>query len=116
MTATIILAIVAAVVLIFVVLQWFSDRTYKPTAAEVIGILDACRNDKLSLAQFDEFSCVRIAYDSRLDAIREKFNQIVDDPDNIDGEPSSENSTALNDVGKSKISKLIDEVRLIDTK
>jgi hypothetical protein len=114
MTAIIIIAVVAAIFLIFVVLQWTSDRTYKPTIAEIIGILDACQNGRLSLSEFDEFSCVRIAYDSRLDTVREKFNQIVGDSGNIDGEFSDEDATALNDAGKRKIGELIDELRQLE--
>ncbi len=58
--------------------------------------------------------CVRIAYDPRLDTIREKFNQIVDDRENIDGNFSEEDATALNDIGKSKIGKLIEELRQLE--
>lgn len=58
--------------------------------------------------------CVRIAYDPRLDTIREKFNQIVDDRENINGNFSEEDATALNDIGKSKIGKLIEELRQLE--
>lgn len=110
-TVLIIIAIVVVVFLIFGVLQWLSDRTYKPTISEVVGILETCRDGRLSLGEFDEFSCVRIAYDPRLDTIREKFNQIVDDKENIDGNFSREDATALNDIGKGKIGQLIEELQ-----
>ncbi len=58
--------------------------------------------------------CVRIAYDPRLDTVREKFNQIVDDRENIDGNFSEEDATALNDIDKSKIGKLIEELRQLE--
>ena len=58
--------------------------------------------------------CVRIAYDPSLDTVREKFNQIVDDRENIDGNFSEEDATALNDIGKSKIGKLIEELRQLE--
>ena len=58
--------------------------------------------------------CVRIAYDPRLDTVREKFNQIVDDRENIDGNFSEEDATALNDIGKRKIGKLIEELRQLE--
>ncbi len=58
--------------------------------------------------------CVRIAYDPRLDTVREKFNQIVDDRENIDGNFSEEDATALNNIGKSKIGKLIEELRQLE--
>ena len=112
MTALIIIiAIVAAILLFFAFLQWLSDRTYKPTTSEIASILEACKDGRMSLGEFDEFSCVRIAYDSRLDAVREKFNQIVDDPKNIEGDFSEEDATALNDIGKNKIEELIEELR-----
>ena len=114
MTTYIIIAIVVGIVSFFAVLNWLSDRTYKPTIPEIVSILEASQNGRLSLAEFDEFSCVRIAYDSRLDSVREKFNQIVDDPVNIDGDFSERNATALNDVGKSKIGELIDELRQLE--
>ncbi len=58
--------------------------------------------------------CVRIACDPELDTIREKFNQIVDDRKNIGGNFSEEDATALNDVGKSKIGKLIEELQQLE--
>ncbi len=104
----------ATIFLVFGVLQFWSDKTYKPTISEVIRILETCRDGQLSLSAFDEFSCVRIAYDSRLDTAREKFNQIVDNPENIEGTFSKEDATALNDLGKSKIDSLIEELMALD--
>jgi hypothetical protein len=46
--------------------------------------------------------------------VREKFNQIVGDSGNIDGEYSDEDATALNDAGKRKIGELIDELRQLE--
>ena len=68
----------------------------------------------MSRGQYDEFSCVRIVYDPRLDAIREKFNDITDDPQNIEGGFSEADQTALNALGKNKIERLIDELRRLD--
>ena len=59
--------------------------------------------------------CVRIDYHPRLDTIREKFNQSVDDRENIDGNFSEEDATALNDIGKSKIGKLTEELRQLES-
>ncbi len=113
-TVLVVVAIVVVVFLLFGVLNWLSARTYKPTISDVIGILEACRDGRLSLGEFDEFSCVLIAYDPRLDAVREKFNQIVDDRENIDGDFSEEDATALNDLGKNKMGKLIEELRQLE--
>ena len=66
----------------------------------------------MSRGQYDEFSSVRIAYDPRLDAIREKFNEVTDDPQYYIADKLSENdATALNDAGKNEIEKLIGELR-----
>ena len=66
----------------------------------------------MSRGQYDEFSCVRIVYDPRLDAIREKFNEVTDNPQYYIADNLSENdATALNDAGKREIEKLIGELR-----
>ena len=107
----IVIAVVVVVFLFFGVLQLVSNRTYKPTISEIIHILEAYRDRRWPLEEFDEFSCVRIAYDPRLDAVREKFNQIFDEQENVDGILSAEDAASLIDVGNKKIAKLIEELR-----
>ena len=110
----IILAIVVIIFLHFAILQWASNRTYKPTISDVISILEDCKSGQMSRDQYDEFSCGRIAYDPRLDAIREKFNEVTDDPQHYVADNLSENdAAALNDAGKNEIEKLIGELREI---
>jgi hypothetical protein len=41
----------------------------------------------------EELSCVRIAYDSRLDRLRERYNAILDDPGCLLGEITQPNAT-----------------------
>ena len=116
-TLLIILAVVAVIFVFFAILQWASNRTYKPTISEVISILEDCKSGQMSRGQYDEFSCVRIAYDSRLDEIREKFNEVTDNPQYYIANDLSENdATALNDAGKREIEKLIAELRHMSPK
>ena len=108
------LVLVAAFIALILVGNRISDRTYKPTISEMIQHLEDCKAGRMSRGQFDEFSCVHIAYDPRLDTIREKFNDITDDPQNIEGGFSETDQTALNALGKNKIERLIDELRRLD--
>jgi signal transduction histidine kinase len=110
----VVLVLVAAFIALILVANRISDRTYKPTVSEMIRQLEDCKAGRMDSFQYDEFSCVRIAYDPRLDAIRQKFNDITDDPQNIEGNFSETDETALNDAGKNKIEELIDELRQLD--
>lgn len=109
----VVLAVVGIVGLIFGFfwfLQWLSDRNYKPSCDNVKRIIQESIDGRLSLTAFDEFSCVRIAYDTRLDLIREKYNKIVNDPAHMGGELTEWNATPLNDAGKNKLRELIHEL------
>ena len=53
---------------------------------------------------------MRVAYDKRLDAIRERYNAIVEDRAYIEGEITNENSTPLNAAGKSQLQELLREL------
>jgi len=114
-TALIIVAILISIILLFAVLQWFSNRTYKPTKDEIRKIIQASIDGRLSLGEFDELSCVYIAYDKGLENIREKYNQIVNNPEYIDGEMTDDNMTPLNAAGKNKLSELINELSQVTT-
>ena len=70
---------------------------------------------RLNLGLFDEFSCVRIAYDKSLDDIREKYNRIVNNPEYMEGEITQENATPLNNEGKARLKELIYELERIST-
>jgi hypothetical protein len=100
----------AAILAAFQVLQWYSDRTYRPSQEEVRRILEASLEGRLSLLAFDEFSCVRIAYDSRLDHLRERSNAIVNDPGHMLGEITKSNATPLNEQGRARLRELISEL------
>ena len=111
--------VVIGVVLIFAffwVLQFFSDRTYKPTKKEIAEIIQKSIDGRLDLGKFDEFSCVRIAYNSKLDAIREKYNDIVSNKEYFSvNEITGEDAAALNDKGRIELRKLMDELNEIST-
>jgi hypothetical protein len=70
----------AAVFVMFRGLQWNSDRTYRPSVDDVRNAVQASLEGRLGIMAFDEFSCVRIVYDPRLDRLRERYNSIVNDP------------------------------------
>ena len=108
--AIVAVVLVAAAVLLILAGNRLHDRDYRPTIPDVIQHLEDCRAGKMDLWQYDEFSCCRIAYDPRLDAIRKRFNEITDDPRNTAGNFSETDQAALNDVGKSKIEELIREL------
>ena len=100
---------VALIAAFFFVLQRLSDKTYRPSATQVRDIIEASVEGRLTLGSFDEFSCVRIGYDKRLDEIRERYNAIVDNPAYMDGEITKANSTPLNAAGKARLQELVQE-------
>ncbi len=97
----------------FYFMQRQSDKTYRPSAEDIKNIINASIEGRLSLAAFDEFSCVRIAYDKRLDNIRERYKHIVENREYIEGEFTKDNSTPLNAQGKEELRKLIRELEII---
>jgi hypothetical protein len=104
---------VAAIVAFFGVLQFWSNRTYKPSPLDMKRIIESSIAGRLDLGSYDEFACVRIAYDKRLDQIREDFKRVVDNPLYISGSVTKENATPLNDEGKTKLRVLINELENI---
>ena len=109
--ASAVLIVILAMVMLILWGNWLDRRDYRPTISDVIQHLEDCRSGQMDRWQYDEFSSCRITYDPRLDAIRERFNDITDDSRNIDGAFSQTDATALNDRGKDKISELIRELR-----
>jgi hypothetical protein len=103
-------ALVAGVFIFFTILQWLSDRTYKPTRKDVAAILRAQLEDKLDIGRFDEFYSVRIAYDPELEDLRHRFRSLVDDPKLCLKETPPDNAVALNDSGKAQLRELISKV------
>lgn len=113
---TLILVIATVLVLVygvFYLLQKLSDKTYRPSCADIKAIIEAGVSGHLKLEAFDEFSRVRIAYDERLDKLRERFNAIVNDKAYTEGAITSENATPLNDSGKARLLELLRELEII---
>lgn len=108
-----IIGALAVVIVLFAVLQRLSDKTYRPSASQVRDIILASIEGRLDLGSFDEFSCVRIAYDRRLDQIRRRYNAIVEDSAYSEGEITKTNATPLNAEGKSKLQELLRELEHI---
>jgi hypothetical protein len=109
------LAVLAAVIALFAVLNFQSRRSYRPSPADVTQILQSSIDGRLALGTFDEFSCVPIAYDARLDRVRQVFCNIVDDPSNALNQISRENATPLTEENRNKVRQLIREVQKISS-
>lgn len=111
-SALLIVAIVAAglLVSIFGYLQWLSNRKYKPGKQDIAAILQACIMGTLSNEALDEFMCVKISYDHRLDRIRMRFNEIMADKKNLEDIQSIDVSgMLLNNDGKRQVESLLSE-------
>jgi hypothetical protein len=109
--AAVIGAGIVVVVILFRSLQWHSDRTYRPSPEDVRELLEASIEGRLDLGAFDQFSCVRIAYDPWLDRIRERYNAIVNDEMYVVPGITESNATPLNERGRARVRELINELR-----
>jgi uncharacterized membrane protein YgaE (UPF0421/DUF939 family) len=78
--AFIAIGIVAAIALLFVFLNWRTAKTYKPTKAEVLEILDAVLAGRVTYLQWDTFICVPIRHDPGLEAVRLRCVAMEDEP------------------------------------
>lgn len=103
----------AVTIAVFWLLQWRSDKTYKPTKEEIRKVLLSSIDDTIDQSTFDEFSCVQIAYNKELDAIREKYNKMMTNPEYIDRVISPQRVVPLNEIGKSKLRELINDLDAI---
>jgi len=107
---TAIIGAVAGIWILFWILQRNSDRTYRPSPDELRQILQASLEGRLDYKALDEFSCVRIAYDQRLDRLRERYNAILDDPASFLGEAAKSNATPFSEQGAGRVRELISEL------
>ena len=96
-------------------LRWFFSREYRPSAAKVRRIIESSLEDKIDPATFDEFSIFRIKYNSELDDIRCRFNQIVNDPKYLKAEASRRRAAKLTSSGKAELKALLDELDQLAT-
>ena len=112
---TAVVGAVAAIFILFWILQKISDRTYRPSPGEIKQILQASLEGRLDWKALDEFSCARIAYDERLDRLRERYNAILDDPASFRGEPSESNATPFSEQGIARVRELVSELDGLQT-
>ena len=99
-----------SIVVIFLFLQWHSNRTYKPTVNDIQNIIQATINGTVDLETFDEFSSVYIAYRKDLDEIRNMYNKIVTNVERLDKDASTDTVVPLNNIGKVELRELINEL------
>lgn len=105
----------AVTVAIFWLLQWRSGKIYKPKKEEIRKILQLTIDGAIEQETFDQFSHAHILYNCELDAIRKKYNQIVNDPECVDRVVSPDLVVPLNETGKSKLRELVDELDAVAT-
>jgi len=112
----IIIIVFVLLVAIFWALQFISDKNYKPTKQEILDIIQKTIDGNIDLSKFDEFTSVRISYNRQLDAIREKYNTIVDNKEYFsESDITKENVAPLNEQGKNKLRILLEELNEIST-
>jgi hypothetical protein len=107
---TAIVGAVAGILTLFWILQRISDHTYRPSPGEIKEILQASLEGRLAWKALDEFSCVRIAYDPRLDRLRARYNAILDDPASFLGEATESNATPFSQQGAARVRELVNEL------
>jgi hypothetical protein len=108
--AIISVAVVGLIVGLFHLLQHFSDKTYKPSLDDIRRNIQATIDETIDVARFDEFSCVRIAYDVRLEAIRHRYNEIVNSESYLPATNERRAVSPLNEAGKIELRKLLSEL------
>ena len=99
-----------SIVLIILLLQWRSNKTYKPTVNDIRNIIQATINGTIELETFDEFSSVYIAYRKDLDVIRNMYNKTIINIECLDKGTSTDNVVPLNNVGKRELRELINKL------
>ena len=93
------------------ILQKLSDKTYKPTKSEIIEGLEKIIDGSIEYSHLDELCSVRIAYDPKLESIRIKLNDILDNPKALNHPHSKIKGVDLSEEGKVMVQNLIDEIR-----
>jgi len=110
--AAVVLCAIFGIFVLFWLLQWWSDRTYRPTRAEVRVVLQAAIEGRLDWYALDDFVSVRIAYDPQLDQLRERFNSILDERGCISREmtKSNPNTLTLSEEGLARVRAVISDL------
>jgi hypothetical protein len=107
----IIAIIIVCIAIIFWLLQKVSDRKYRPTKSEMIEGLNKIIDGSIDYSHLDELCSVKIAYDTELESIRQRLNDILDDPKSTNHPHSEKKGVDLSEEGKSLVQNLIDEIK-----
>ena len=107
----IVIGIIVGVVILFLIIQKLSDKTYKPTNSELIEGLEKIIDGSIEYSHLDELCSVRIAYDPKLESIRIKLNEILDDPKALNHPHSKIKEVDLSEEGKVLVQNLIYEIK-----
>jgi len=114
--ALIVAALIGGVILLFRVLQYRSDKTYRPTAEGFAEKLRQLVDGRLKYIELDELACVPIAYDERLERLRARFRDVVYDNTSFDTPTrESPSTTTLSAVGRARVGEIIDELDKLAT-
>jgi hypothetical protein len=105
--ALVLIVVVIAIATLFFLLQHYSDKTYRPTVDDIRRTIQATIDETIDLARFDEFSCVRIAYNARLEAIRHRYNEILGSEKYLVGDARGPTVAPINEAGKEKLRELL---------
>jgi hypothetical protein len=108
--AVLLVVVVAVVGSLFFLLQYHSDKTYRPTVDDIRRTIQATIDETIELARFDEFSSVRIAYDPRLEAIRHRYNEILGSTEYLAGDAQGPTVAPITDAGKERLKELLSEL------
>ena len=100
---------------LFFLLQHFSDKPYKPSVDDIRRDIQTTIDETIDSARFDEFSCVRIAYDPRLEAIRQRYNEIVGSEKFRPEANELRGVSPISEAGKIELRKLLSELNDVVT-
>jgi hypothetical protein len=106
---------IAGLAVVFLILQWHSYRTYRPSPVDIARLIQSTIDETISLPEFDTLSRVRIAYDSQLERIRTRYNDIVGSPQYIVGDARGP-VAAVNEAGTQKLRELLTELEELGAK
>jgi hypothetical protein len=105
--------IVIFVIAIFSILQAISNRTYKPSREIIAKRIKDTIEQTIEYHDFDTFYSVKIAYDPKLEEIRLKYADIIDDPDFQSDIKETDCIAPINESGKKQLEVLMEELRVL---
>lgn len=101
----------AVVVAFFRILNWHTAKTYKPTKAEVLEVLDAVLAGRVTYLQWDTFICVPIRHDPELESIRAQCSALDQDKSLFAGMGKKwQGDAGFNELGLRRIRQIRDSL------